>query len=79
MGTPITQKNVKDIQIYTQNVNGIKMGDLRNHVHHKLNVMTDQEVDIYGWSETNLEWNDNQVYQTMQNKQKNTTWEDSGT
>ena len=33
--------------------------------------MTDRKVDIFGWSEPNLEWNDKQTYEMTRKQVKN--------
>lgn len=63
MGSQITEKQENVLRIYTQNINGIKTRDLKNDTYYKLNTMTDRQVDIHGWLETNLEWNDNHTYE----------------
>lgn len=66
MGDPIGRKAKTDIRIYTQNINGINTEDISNNLHNKLQVMTDRQVDIFGWSETNLEWKDYHINKTTQ-------------
>ena len=66
MGDSIGRKAKTDIRIYTQNINGIKTDDMSNDLHNKIQVMTDRQVDIFGWSETNLEWQDYTTHKTTQ-------------
>ena len=40
-----------------QNVNGIPTKDSAIHFQNMLEVMIEKEVDLFGWSETNIEWN----------------------
>lgn len=78
MGDPIGRKAKTDIRIYTQNINGIKTDDMSNDLHNKIQVMTDRQVDIFGWSETNLEWQDYTTHKTTQTLAKNISLEDTG-
>merc|ERR1712115_738444 len=48
-----------------QNVNGIPVQDIEDEFHHMLNLMTIQDINICGWSETNIEWNDHRIYQKL--------------
>ena len=66
MGDPIGRKAETDIRIYTQNINGIKTDGMSNGLHNKLQVMTDRQVDIFGWLETNLKWQDYTSHKTTQ-------------
>ena len=72
MGDPIGRKAETDIRIYTQNINGIKTDGMSNGLHNKLQVMTDRQVDIFGWLETNLKWQDYTSHKTTQTITKKT-------
>ena len=43
--------------LYSQNINGIPVDNIKETLTKNLDVMLDWEVDITRWSETNLEWN----------------------
>ena len=45
------------IWIFTQNVNGIPIKDSEIHFQQMIQAMLEKEVDLFGWSATNLEWN----------------------
>ena len=47
------QENI--LRIYSQNVNGISVEAIEEVMTKNLEVMKDRQVDIMGWSETNLE------------------------
>ena len=45
------------LRIYTQNVNGIPTSNSEIHFQTMIQIMLEKQVDIFGWSEKNLEWN----------------------
>ena len=57
-GDEIRPKPTDTLRIYSQNVQGIPTTHTKEHFHAMLTTMTDREVDVFGWAETNLEWND---------------------
>ena len=57
------QENV--IRIYSQNIDGISTKHPQDHFHNILQNMTDRNVDIMGFSETNIEWYDPKLNQTL--------------
>lgn len=65
MGDRHTDKSKDTIWIYSQNVHGISTNDYSSDFTVKLHVMLEWKVDIMGWSETNLEWNDYKVQQEL--------------
>ena len=57
-GDELQPKPTDTLRIYSQNVQGIPTTNTKEHFHAMLTTMTDREVDVFGWAETNLEWND---------------------
>ena len=53
------------IQIYSQNINGISTKETEEDFQERLLYMRDRKVDVIGWSETNIEWNDYRLRQTL--------------
>ena len=51
-------KGTNKLRIYSQNIQGISTQNPADDFHFMLAAMTDQQADIFGWSETNIEWND---------------------
>ena len=51
-------KGEEVLRFYSQNIQGISTQHLEEIFHAKLAAMTDQQADIFRWSETNVEWND---------------------
>lgn len=50
-------KSKNTLRIYSQNVNGIPVEHIEEAMTKNLDVMMDRQVNIMGWSETNLGWN----------------------
>ena len=61
-GDPMAAKAANTIRIYSQNINGMNADTLEETLTSNLDAMLDREVDIVGWSETNLEWNSYPVH-----------------
>ena len=53
------------IRLYTQNINGIPLKDIEDEFHHMLSMMVMRDINVIGWSETNIEWYDSQIYQKL--------------
>ena len=56
-GDPMEPKQANTFRIYSQNINGISVENIPETLTKNLDAMLDREVDVMGWSETNLEWN----------------------
>ena len=50
------------LRIYSHNVNGIPVENIEDAMTKNLDVMMDWQVNIMGWSETNLKWNSYPLY-----------------
>ena len=61
MGDTIPEKGPDTLRVYSQNINGISMQQMEDDFHYKLHQMALRQVDITGWAETNIEWNDHSV------------------
>ena len=61
-GDALGPKGENIIRLYSQNINGIAVDKIDEVLTQNLDVMMDREVDIMGWSETNLEWNSYPVH-----------------
>ena len=57
-GDKMEPKEDNIIRIYSQNINGISVDTIQENLTKNLDVMLDRQVDIMGWAETNVEWND---------------------
>ena len=57
-GDKLEPKAENTIRIYSQNINGISAESMQANLTKNLDAMLDRQVDIMGWAETNLEWND---------------------
>ena len=69
-GHTIRHKNKNEIRIYTQNIDGISTKHPTDHFHQMMQTMVDREVDIVGFSETNIEWTDPHINQQLYNIMK---------
>ena len=61
-GDNLQEKEKNCIRLYSQNINGIPADTLEEHMHYMLQAMQDRDVDIIGWAETNLEWNNYRIH-----------------
>ena len=69
-GDVLGPKGANVIRLYSQNINGIAVDKIDEVITQNLEVMKDREVDIMGWSETNLEWNSYPVHLQAQQTYK---------
>ena len=79
-GHILEEKSEDTFRIFTQNINGIKRDPTHPNKHFTtlLQAMTDRQVDLFGWSETNTEWTNyhtnNQLYKAFKQEFKGGKW-----
>ena len=80
-GHKMQPKDKQTIQIYTQNIDGISTKNTEDHFHHILTSMADRDVDVMGFAETNIEWNDpvinSKLYKIMKQHFPGGNWKPS--